>query len=316
LYYPETGRIKARIVRKKMLDEIVEAWDEDGKQTVFNSSGNISGNFPMFDRGYVEIELKDGRAMGEETRYYDKDKKILRSRTTRDSKDSMRYHRSTFYENRQVETAFSFVWQKHGDRFDIALDGPYKAYYGNGKPASSAMFRNDLLIGHYQHWNAYGILVSEISFAEQNTSDAMERFTVDDLMLSGSGVLNGASRYWNDAGVLIREESYVMGNRDGVWKTWHTNGVLATEKTYKDDKAVGKARYFDEQGKRIKSPTDDCPTQNWGSGFICSKHQNEAVTDDLGICRNCGDGTSSGMYSLCEKCACRLKKCQRCGRDL
>jgi hypothetical protein len=107
-----------------------------------------------------------------------------------------------------------------------------------------------------------------------------------------------------------------MGLRDGVWKTWHPNGILASERTYKNDQSAGKDRYYDEQGKRIKSPTEDCPTQNWGSGFICSKHQNEAVTDDLGICRNCGDGTSSGMYSLCEKCACRLKKCQRCGKDL
>jgi antitoxin component YwqK of YwqJK toxin-antitoxin module len=316
LYYPKTGRLKARIKRANQFDTVVEAWDEDGKQTVFNSSGSIAGNFPMLDQGYVELSLRDGRVMGEETRYHDKDKKEIRSRTVRYAKDTMRYQRNTFYRGGMLESEFSFIWVMKDDRLELEFDGPYKVYHGNGKMACAAVYKNGLLIGTYKHWNAAGLLVQEYTFASENISPTQELLEIDNESMSGSGVPNGICRYWNDAGVLIREESYAMGQRDGVWKTWHANGVLATEKTYKDDKAVGKARYFDEQGKRIKSPTEDCPTQNWGRGFTCSKHQNEAVTDDLGTCRNCGDGTSSGMYSLCAKCACRLKKCQRCGKDL
>jgi antitoxin component YwqK of YwqJK toxin-antitoxin module len=254
--------------------------------------------------------------MGEETRYYDKDKKEISSRTVRNAKDTMRYHRSTFYRGGLLDAEFSFIWVMKDDRLELEFDGPYKVYHGNGKQASAAIFKNGFLIDTYRHWNAAGTLVQECTFASENSSKTLELLEIDNESISGSGVPNGICRYWNDAGLLIREESYAMGQRDGVWKTWHPNGILASERTYKNDQSAGKDRYYDEQGKRIKSPTEDCPTQNWGSGFICSKHQNEAVTDDLGICRNCGDGTSSGMYSLCEKCACRLKKCQRCGKDL
>jgi len=316
LYYPKSGRLKARIVRANQWDKIVEAWNEDGKQTVFNSSGSIAGNFPMFDQGYVELSLRDGRVIGEEKRYYNSDKTELRSRTMRNATDSMRFHRSTFFRGGGLETEFSFNWVKKNDRLELELDGPYTAYYGNGKMASAAMYKNGLLIGTYKHWNPAGLLIQEYTFASENISPTHERLEIDNELMSGAGVPNGICRFWNDAGVLIREESYAMGLRDGMWKTWHPNGALASERTYENDKSTGKERFYDEQGKRIKAPTADCPAQNWGSNFICSKHQNESVTDDLGTCRNCGDGTSSGMYSLCEKCACRLKKCQRCGRDL
>jgi antitoxin component YwqK of YwqJK toxin-antitoxin module len=316
LYYPKTGRLKARIKRANQFDTIVEAWDEDGKQTVFNSSGSIAGNFPMFDQGYVELSLRDGRVMGEETRYHDKDKKEIRSRTVRNARDTMRFHRNTFYRGGMPETEFSFIWVIKDDRLELEFDGPYKVYHANGKQASAAVFKNGFLIDAYRHWNASGTLIQECSFASVNSSKTLELLEIDDESMSGAGVPNGICRYWNDAGMLIREESYAMGLRDGVWKTWHPNGILASERTYKNDQSAGKDRYYDEQGKRIKSPTEDCPTQNWGSGFICSKHQNESVTDDIGHCGNCGQGTSSGMYGLCAKCACRLKKCQRCGRDL
>lgn len=316
LYYPETGRLKARIERANQADKLVEAWDEHGKQTVFNSSGTIAGNFPMFDQGYVELSLSNGRVMGEEARYYTNDKTELRSRTVRDSKDSMRFHRNTFFRGGILEAEFSFIWVKNGDQIEFKFDGPYKIYHANGKLANAAVFRNGSLIDTYRHWNAAGTLVQECSFASGNNTGPQELLEIDDESMSGSGVPDGICRYWNDAGVLVREESYAMGQRDGVWKTWHPNGVLASERTYKNDQSSGKERYYDENGRKIKAPTQNCPNQNWGSGFVCSKHKGESVTDDIGSCSNCGEGTSSGMYSLCAKCACKLKKCQICGRDL
>jgi antitoxin component YwqK of YwqJK toxin-antitoxin module len=270
----------------------------------------------MFDQGYVELSLRDGRVIGEETRYYNSDKTEIRSRTVRNAKDSMRFHRNTFYRGGILESEFSFNWVKKDDRLELEFDGPYTAYHGNGKMACAGVYKNGLLIGTYKHWNAAGILVQDYAFASENISSTQERLEIDNELMSGSGVPNGISRFWNDAGVLIREESYALGLRGGIWKTWHANGVLASERTYENDKSIGKERFYDEQGKRVKAATDDCPTQNWGSQFICSKHQNESVIDNIGTCRNCNQGTSSGMYSLCAKCACRLKKCQRCGKDL
>ena len=233
LYYPKTGRLKARIKRANQFDKIAEAWDEDGKQTVFNSSGSIAGNFPMFDQGYVELSLRDGRVMGEETRYYNNDKTEIRSRTVRNDKDSMRFHRNTFYRGGILESEFSFNWVKKDDRLELEFDGSFKGYHGNGKQASAAVFKNGFLIDTYRHWNAAGTLVQECSFASENISKTLELLEIENELISGSGVPHGICRYWNDSGILIREESYAMGLRDGIWKTWHPNGVLASERTYK-----------------------------------------------------------------------------------
>jgi antitoxin component YwqK of YwqJK toxin-antitoxin module len=316
LYYPKTGRMKARIVRANQLDKIVEAWDEDGKQTVFNSSGSIAGNFPMFDQGYVELSLLDGRVMGEEKRYFDSDKTALRSRTVRNSQDTNRYHRSTFYRAGGLESEYSFLWTNQRAEPKLLLDGPYTSYYANGKTASTAVFRNDFMVDTYRHWNAQGVLLKELSFAHVDSSIPSHlSFAVDDELMSGAGILNGLCRYWNEEGVLIREETYAMGLRDGLWRTYHENGKLATEQSYKGDRALGKPKHYDEKGKRFKFKVE-CPNQNWGGGFLCSSHKDRSVTDDIGVCGSCGKGTSSGMYGLCASCACKQQKCQMCGRDL
>ena len=36
---------------------------------------------------------------------------------------------------------------------------------------------------------------------------------------------------------------------------------------------------------------------NWGSGALCEKCQKMGFTDDIGKCKECGRGTSSGAFT-------------------
>jgi len=64
------------------------------------------------------------------------------------------------------------------------------------------------------------------------------------------------------------------------------------------------------------SPSSPCPESNWGSDYLCSECEKLTFTHDCGECKECGRGTSSGAFELCNSCACILKQCQACGRTL
>jgi hypothetical protein len=51
---------------------------------------------------------------------------------------------------------------------------------------------------------------------------------------------------------------------------------------------------------------------NWGSGGLCKGCAGKAFTDDIGQCRLCKRGTSSGAFKLCQACSKKTGKCQAC----
>jgi hypothetical protein len=132
--------------------------------------------------------------------------------------------------------------------------------------------------------------------------------------MSVSGVPDGTWKHWSNNGVLISESGYSKGLRHGVWKTYHENGKLKTLREYRNDEPIGDEKQFGIDGKKIDKKKEKCPSQNWGSSYICSEHGLVSVTDDIGVCSNCRKGTSSGMFGLCAQCACKLGRCQMCGR--
>ena len=55
---------------------------------------------------------------------------------------------------------------------------------------------------------------------------------------------------------------------------------------------------------------------NWGSGALCEKCRKMGFTADIGVCKECKRGTSSGAFKLCQACGRRLGRCQACGAPL
>jgi serpin B len=62
----------------------------------------------------------------------------------------------------------------------------------------------------------------------------------------------------------------------------------------------------------ICAAAEQTPADNWGSGALCDKCKGKVFTTDIGVCADCGRGTSSGAFKLCQACAKRLNQCQAC----
>jgi len=71
--------------------------------------------------------------------------------------------------------------------------------------------------------------------------------------LAMSGFINGMEvnqigqwKWWNDKGVLIREQYFndtIPNLKEGTWKWWDDNGKLIKEETYKNDVLIDKKEY-------------------------------------------------------------------------
>jgi RNA polymerase sigma factor (sigma-70 family) len=73
---------------------------------------------------------------------------------------------------------------------------------------------------------------------------------------------------------------------------------------------------FDAAGRAVSAPPRPDPKKlgnNWGSGMLCPGCKRKMFTSDIGKCRNCGRGTSSGSFKLCQACARAGGTCQACG---
>lgn len=315
LYYPESGQLKALLFSTGNERKIWSFWDDKGNQTVVKGYGFLRGNLAVFQPGDLEAEVRNGFLSGPETRYSARNPSKVESRTVALRNDSTRFLRQTYYSNGILESEFGLWMPDRNNPGSIKLDGNFKYYHGNGKLANECTYAKGVLVGTFRRYNPQGTLVHECQFSSEPLAAGAPTFQIDEFMVSGEGVLDGTRRTWNDAGLLLSEESYSKGLRNGSWRTYHPNGKQASQSEFKEDRRVGKEQRWDETGNSIKI-SHKCAERNWGSGFLCSEHQGIMVTTDIGTCGNCRRGTSSGMFGLCSDCACKLQRCQYCGRDL
>jgi uncharacterized protein len=316
LFYPKSGQSKAICSFENQQARITQAWNETGQQVVANGDGYIQGNFPIFDEFCLESSVKNGYLTDPSKRYFDNDCSKLRLEGVEDGNNPAISHRKTFNQSGLLLSSYSIHWG-NVDRYSRPRQhGKSEHYYDNEIKSHEFYYDMGELVGTNKVWNEKGTLIYEYQFTESRDTSGYKRSIVDDLVLSAEGVPNGFWKTYNDQGVLMKQESFKNGLRDGLWRTWYANGKLKSEQKFKDDQPIGETTNYAEDGKRLKHVEEPCPTQNWGSNFQCTEHQGQSVIDNIGTCKNCGQGTSSGMFSLCAKCACELKKCQRCGRDL
>mgnify|MGYP000386223278 FL=1 len=71
------------------------------------------------------------------------------------------------------------------------------------------------------------------------------------------GNKTGRYRSWFDNTAKNIEGIYIDGSKEGVWKYYHYNGVLASRKIYKKDSLL-KSSYYNEKGVKIKHDKSLC----------------------------------------------------------
>ena len=69
------------------------------------------------------------------------------------------------------------------------------------------------------------------------------------------GIFASIMRSWHENGQLKMEGTYKDGKRDGLMRSWHENGRLRYEYTYKDGKYDGRSRLWVEDGQPQTVPT-------------------------------------------------------------
>jgi antitoxin component YwqK of YwqJK toxin-antitoxin module len=77
----------------------------------------------------------------------------------------------------------------------------------------------------------------------------------------------GSWKYWYDNGVVLAEETYsASGNRIGLWKTYNTNGTLASEINY----TTGTAVFYSQSGVKVEEGSMNDQNErigNWKGWF-------------------------------------------------
>jgi len=68
------------------------------------------------------------------------------------------------------------------------------------------------------------------------------------LCFNESNRLDGTCVAYSPAGTQIGIASYRDGVKDGVWKIWRENGILAYEMYYENGQKTGKWKVYDEEG--------------------------------------------------------------------
>ena len=314
MYYPETGKMKARMGLRNSIPIIIDAWDENGNQTASNGNGFINGEYQQMERGKLEAIIINGELRSNCRRYYDAEGKKLRSDVREDSLIPGLMHSTGYYENGALNFTLNYQFNDPNKRDGITREGPSTYYHPNGQLSHRCQFEKDQVVRLFQQWNSNGILLAEVMFSAKYVPNPTYLKEIDDVYLSVAGVPDGSWKLFTDQGKLISESVYKNGLRHGVWKTWHNNGQLKSQREYRNEEPINDEIHFDINGKKIQEKKKKCPNENWGSSYTCSEHGLVSVTDDIGVCSNCGKGTSSGMYGLCAHCACVSGRCQMCGR--
>ncbi len=132
--------------------------------------------------------------------------------------------------------------------------GKWLDYHANGKKRYEGTFREGYEIGTFRYYNGLGQLVSELMYSQKGAY-------ADAKMFYNNGIVKAEGRFHNrkkdgvwkyysrNPHILMKEESYKDGAKDGSWRIYYTHGQLSSEVIWKDGKRDGSWKEFYENGE-------------------------------------------------------------------
>jgi antitoxin component YwqK of YwqJK toxin-antitoxin module len=131
------------------------------------------------------------------------------------------------------------------------------------KPVSTGNFLNGVRKGKFISYNENGKLQAERIYAPDGKNSRMKVF-YEGGKLRAKGNLNEENKdstwlYYNDLGVLVSEEYYVNGSREGIWKTYYPeSGKIVDEIRYSKGRKEGVHKeYFQNGHLKMESTLSD-----------------------------------------------------------
>lgn len=196
---------------------IMEAFYNEGKlsneKKVYNSSGRLIKRY----------NYKDGKMDGAEIEYYnlgEQYKETVAKYANGAVKDTI----YNYHDNGALK-AIKLISNNE-------FNGDYKTYYRSGKPDIDAKYLNGQYNGKYKEYFYNGQLYMEGTYTNGKEIGKWKTYTLD--------------------GKLTEESQYdEKGKRNGVFRSFDTDGKMICEMDYASGEVVG-YRYYDKQGKIIK----------------------------------------------------------------
>ena len=163
--------------------------------------------------------------------------KLVESKTCNGRAKECFYHgpQRSFYVNGQLE------YEKNYERG--ILVGVQRAWYENGQLKYEENYKNGKLDGVRRVWHENGRPYEESNYKEDGSvsSRAWDKNGTKRLEYEKKNAQQESISYWDDSGQLSAECNYkckpgLRGcSRDGINRSWHSNGQLKSEKKYGDD---------------------------------------------------------------------------------
>ncbi|RUA30273.1 MAG: hypothetical protein DSY76_02625 [Bacteroidetes bacterium] len=131
--------------------------------------------------------------------------------------------------------------------------GKWVDYHPNGKKRYEGTFKEGYEVGTFKYWNGNGQLTTELLYSQKGEYASIRIYYVGGVVkVEGhyhKRLKDGLWKYYNKSPhILIKEESYKDGKKDGPWRVYYRNGNLTSELYWKDDKRHGTWKDFFENG--------------------------------------------------------------------
>ena len=138
----------------------------------------------------------------------------------------------------------------------FAADGAYKEFHPNDKVFIEGQFAKGRQEGEWKYYFDNGQLNRKAVFKDGKPNGSWEINRADGTLQAKrgfkDGVRDGEWITFDETGKKPRtEEHYVSGVEDGTWKTWHPNGQLKLQVTFKSGKRSGTSTEYDDKGQKI-----------------------------------------------------------------
>lgn len=133
-------------------------------------------------------------------------------------------------------------------------DGVYREYYPSGQLFIDGRFAKGRQDGEWTYYHPNGELNRKVVYADGQLNGAWEVHRADGSLAAkrsfAKGQRDGEWIIYDETGKLpIREEHYLLGKQDGVWKTWFPDGKLRQEISFKDGVKQGPSKEWNENGE-------------------------------------------------------------------
>lgn len=243
--YYKDGTLKATILKNK-------AGKKDGVSNYFNKDGTVEKteiyrNGFLFKKGIID---KEGRYQGVWESYYLNGK--LKSKG--EYKDGKKVGKWKFYfTNGKLEQEGFF--NSNGE-----YTGEWKWYYEDGSLLRREDYRRGMEDGYMEEYDRSGNIISKGEYLdgkregewvyELNDHKETGKYRYDQkdgfwefrhangkIAFEGNfleGIPHGTHKYYNQEGVLIKEENYEYGEKDGKWIWYDQNGFETFRMEYKN----------------------------------------------------------------------------------